>query len=137
LEGVIQLSFDSRKVIAYWRDEAEEDLKVAGHLLEKGDYSYSLFFGHLATEKILKAIYVLKKGEHAPFVHNLVRLATEAGIELSEENKKDLIRITAFHLEARYPDENRSFREKCSKDFSEHELAQIKVIYRWLKSMIP
>ena len=29
----------------YWVTEAEEALTVADHLLEKGDYSYALFFG--------------------------------------------------------------------------------------------
>ena len=41
----------------YWITEAEEALTVADHLLEKGDYSYALFFGHLSVEKLLKAIY--------------------------------------------------------------------------------
>ena len=44
-------------VKSYWIDEAEEALTVAEHLFEKGDYSSALFFGHLAIEKILKAIY--------------------------------------------------------------------------------
>jgi len=127
------LALDSGRIVAYWKDEAEEDLKVADHLFEKGDYSYSLFFGHLAIEKLLKAVFVLKKGEHAPFIHNLVRLSSEAGIDLSEKNRNDLIRITAFNLEARYPDENRSFRERCNKKFAESELMQIKDIYQWLK----
>jgi HEPN domain-containing protein len=50
-------------VKSYWIDEAEEALTVAEHLFEKGDFSYALFFGHLAIEKILKAIYVDKKKE--------------------------------------------------------------------------
>lgn len=52
---------DKQKVRKYWEEEAEEALKVANHLLEKGDYSYALFFGHLAIEKILKALYVSRR----------------------------------------------------------------------------
>ncbi|MEW6003092.1 MAG: hypothetical protein AB1638_10655 [Nitrospirota bacterium] len=29
---------------------------MAGHLFEKGDYPYALFFGHLTIEKLLKAL---------------------------------------------------------------------------------
>jgi len=72
-----------KKTIDYWLEEAEEALKVADHLFEKKDYSYSLFFGHLAVEKIIKAIYVKKRNEHAPQIHNLVRLAEQAGIAFS------------------------------------------------------
>jgi len=40
--------------VDYWIVSAENDWKVAGHLLEKGDHTYALFFGHLTLEKILK-----------------------------------------------------------------------------------
>ena len=38
---------------SYWITEAKEALTAADHLLEKGDYSYALFFGHLSVEKLL------------------------------------------------------------------------------------
>ena len=34
---------NQEEIIAYWRVEAEEALKVAYHLFEKRDYSYALF----------------------------------------------------------------------------------------------
>ncbi|MCD6344461.1 MAG: HEPN domain-containing protein, partial [Anaerolineae bacterium] len=43
--------FNTERVVTYWLAEAEEGFQVAEHLLEKGDYSYALFFGHLAVEK--------------------------------------------------------------------------------------
>lgn len=57
---------------------------MAEHLLEKRDFSYALFFGHLAVEKLLKAMYVAFKREHAPPIHNLVRPARSAEISLDE-----------------------------------------------------
>ena len=50
----------------FWLEEAEEAKRVAEHLFEKKDYSYALFFGHLAIEKLLKALYVSRKAEQAP-----------------------------------------------------------------------
>jgi HEPN domain-containing protein len=47
---------NQEEIVAYWKVEAEESLKVAHHLIEKKDYSYALFFGHLAVEKLLKAL---------------------------------------------------------------------------------
>ena len=58
-------------VAQYWIDEAEEALTILQHLFERADYSYALFFGHLAVEKLLKTAYVLQKKEHAPPIHNL------------------------------------------------------------------
>jgi HEPN domain-containing protein len=122
-----------QKTIDYWMEESTEALKVAEHLFEKQDYSYSLFFGHLAVEKILKAIYVQKKGGHAPQIHNLVRLAEQAGLVLNTEQKDSLNIITAFNLESRYPDEKRSFRIKCTEQFTSKELNKIRESLHWLR----
>jgi HEPN domain-containing protein len=130
------MSVPMQKTIDYWIEEAAEALKVAEHLFDKNDYSYSLFFGHLAVEKILKAIYVQKKGEHAPQIHNLVRLAQQAGLSLNAEQIDSLNKITAFNLESRYPDEKRSFRIKCTEQFTSMELIKIREILQWLKSTL-
>ncbi|MEW5800705.1 MAG: HEPN domain-containing protein [bacterium] len=125
---------DIQRIRNYWIEEASEALQVAWHLYEKKDYSYSLFFGHLALEKLLKAIYIIKKGEHAPYIHNLQRLAELSGIDLSDRRRDDLIKITTFNLESRYPDEERSFRKKCTNEFTKKELDQIEDVFRWLRS---
>ena len=49
------------KLRDFWLEEAAEALQVAWHLFEKEDYSYALFFGHLSVEKLLKAIYVVRR----------------------------------------------------------------------------
>jgi HEPN domain-containing protein len=122
---------------AYWVEEALEALAVADHLFEKEDYSYTLFFGHLAVEKMLKALYVIKIGEQPPYIHNLLRLAEKAAIPVAEVRRDQLIRITAYNLESRYPDDKRSFRRKCDQTFTQKELAEIKEVFEWLKSMLP
>jgi len=127
-----ELNIESIK--SYWMIEADEALNVTDHLFEKKDYSYALFFGHLAVEKILKSLYVNNKKEHAPPIHNLQRLANLAGISLDEDKTEKLILISSFNIEARYPDVKRSFREKCTKEFTLEQIRIIKDIYKWLKA---
>ena len=43
---------DIKAIESFWITEAKEALQVADHLVEKGDNSYALFFGHLAIEKL-------------------------------------------------------------------------------------
>jgi len=126
--------FDAQAVAQYWFAEAEEALTVAGHLVEKGDYSYALFFGHLAVEKELKGVHALRCGRHASPVHNLLRLAKAAGLEPDEEQTEVLLRITAFNIEARYPDPKRDFRRKCTADYAVEQMAAIREVLAWLKS---
>lgn len=120
----------------FWLEEAEEAKQVAEHLFEKKDYSYALFFGHLAVEKLLKALYVSSKAEQAPYIHNLLRLAESIELSLTDEQRDDLIRITAFNLESRYPDEKRSFRKKCTRSYTKKELTKIDEVFAWLISML-
>lgn len=126
---------DINNIKLYWVTEAEEALTVADHLLEKGDYSYALFFGHLAIEKILKGLYVERKQEHAPPIHNLQRLARLAGLNLDESKRDTLILIPSFNIEARYPDINRSFRKRCTEEYTRVQMRSIKETFKWLKMM--
>jgi HEPN domain-containing protein len=125
------------EVARYWIEEADEALTILQHLFEKGDYSYALFFGHLAVEKLIKAAYVLKNKEHAPPIHNLPRLARMAGVLLSPERKEQLVRITSFNIEARYPDLKRSFRNKCTREFAIDQINSIQDVMKWLRETIP
>jgi HEPN domain-containing protein len=129
--------FDFEKVKTYWFTEAKEALEVADHLIEKKDYSYALFFGHLAVEKLLKALYVIRCEEHAPPIHNLFRLASAAGLKPDKMKVDALIRITAFNIEDRYPDMKRAFRQKCTAEFTSREMQLIKEVFQWLKSLLP
>ena len=126
--------FDAEAVVQYWCTEAEDSLAVAGHLIEKKDYSYALFFAHLAIEKELKALHVVKQGRHAPPIHNLLRLANAVGLELDQQRINNLTLITAFNIEARYPDIKQDFRRRCTKEYTSEQMATVKEMFEWLKS---
>jgi len=126
--------FDAERVRDYWLIEAEEALRVADHLIGAKDYSYALFFGHLAVEKMLKALFVVTNNQHPPYIHNLGRLARLIGLEISEEQAKDIDLVTSFNLEARYPDEKRKFRTLCTPEYTEKQMALIKDLFQWLHS---
>lgn len=126
--------FDAPGVARHWFSEAEEALVVAGHLIEKGDYSYALFFGHLAVEKELKGLHAVRQNQHAPPIHNLLRLAKAAGLAPDETHTEVLIRITAFNIESRYPDFKRDFRRRCTPEYTAEQMTVIKEVLAWLKS---
>ena len=128
--------FEVDKVSEFWLIESEDALVVAGHLMEKTDYSYALFFGHLALEKMLKALHASRLRQHAPPIHNLLRLARALQLDLDENRVDTLIAVTAFNIETRYPDFKRSFREKCTAEYAKRQMAVIRETYEWLKSQL-
>jgi HEPN domain-containing protein len=125
---------DAQAVARYWFAEAEEALTVADHLVEKGDYSYALFFGHLAVEKELKGLHLLRRGQHAPPIHNLLRLANAAGLELDAAQTQRLLRITGFNIEARYPDFRGEWRRRCTPEYTAQQMAAIGEVLAWIRS---
>ena len=127
---------DKKSKILYWIESSEDDWKVANHLFEKGDYSYSLFFGHLTIEKMLKALYVDRREKNPPYTHSLIYLAEQVSLNLSDEQLEMLETITDFHIEARYPDEKFSFRKKCTRNFTERYFVKIKELREWLLHQI-
>ncbi|MGR3302916.1 MAG: HEPN domain-containing protein [Candidatus Scalindua sp.] len=127
---------DKEKAVSFWIESSEDDWKVSNHLFEREDYSYSLFFGHLTIEKLLKAIYVNKTGETPPYTHGLVYLSEKVSLKLTDEQLELLETITDFNMEARYPDEKFSFKKKCTKSFTEMYLSKIKEMKEWLTQKI-
>lgn len=95
---------DINKQILHWRSGAEEDLTVAKELVERGRIRHGLFFAHLAVEKILKAYVCRQTNDLAPPIHNLVRLAEKAGLNLNQEQIDLLAEMNEFNIEARYPE---------------------------------
>lgn len=120
----------------FWLISAENDWEVAGHLFEKGDYSYALFFGHLTLEKMLKAYFVLIHGGTPPLTHRLVFLAEKSGLALTSEQQELLETVTDFNLEARYPDEKFSFKKRCTREFALHYLDCIREMKAWIAKKI-
>jgi len=110
---------DKKELIRYWTESADKDFQTMIHLLEKEDFTWSLFIGHIVIEKLLKAWYVQNVSDTPPFIHDLVRLA-EKGVLFLDENQKDILdTITAFNLRARYDDYKMEFYNKCTRDFTD------------------
>lgn len=120
----------------YWLASAEKDWHVVGHLVEKKDYPYALFFGHLVLEKLLKALFVSRHDDAPPFTHRLIYLAEKSGLDLDPDQLEILEAVTDFNLEARYPDEKFSFHQRCTPGFTRDWLDKIEDMRQWLLQQI-
>jgi len=126
------MTFEVGKTIQYWLDSASYDLETGRTLLESKRYPYALFFGHLAIEKILKALVVQATNMHAPYTHSLPLLASKANVRFPESIIDQLAEYTEFHLESRYPDGKKDFYNKCTEEFTRNKFEEMEGVYRWL-----
>ena len=68
-------------------------------------YLPALFFAHLHTEKLCKALWVKNNtGNTPPKIHNLVKLLNEAKVQYSNDQMDFMNIMNNFQLEGRYPD---------------------------------
>lgn len=130
------MEFDVGKTVTYWLEGAEYDLSVADAMFQTGKYPYALFMGHLALEKLLKALVVKTTREHAPYTHSLPLLARKLTPGVPEEIEKKLVRFMEFYFEARYPEKQNKFYNKCTQGFTEQGLDEIKEVFTWLKERL-
>lgn len=104
--------------IEYWITSSKEDLNTAKILFTAKKYHHSLFFVHLALEKIIKAVNVSKKKQPALPIHDLVRLAEKATIRIDSETKLQLAEISTFNIAARYDDYKFKFYKKATEEYA-------------------
>lgn len=124
------------KLIKYWIESSDDDFDTMITMFETKRFNWSLFVGHLMIEKLLKAYYVKKTQDFPPFIHNLLRLAELAEIEMTEEQKIFLVTVTAFNMNARYDDYKMSFQKKCTLEYTMKWINELKSHRLWIKGLI-
>jgi HEPN domain-containing protein len=72
---------DIEKNFTHWITTSDKDYNTMAYLFEVKDFHWSLFIGHIVIERLLKAKIAKETGEHAPFTHDLRRLAKLSKME--------------------------------------------------------
>ncbi len=125
-----------KELILFWLEGSDRDFESMLHMFESKDYHWSLYVGHLVIEKLLKAYYIKNIDSQHPFIHNLLRIAEKSNLEITEEQKKFLVRVTTFNLRAKYQDYKNNFYKLCTKEFTEKWINEIKGFRQWIKKQL-
>ncbi|APC08776.1 HEPN domain-containing protein [Neomoorella thermoacetica] len=97
-----------------WLKEAEYDLETAEAMHKAGRYGYTVFMCHLAIEKGLKAVLAERTGTIPPKIHNLIRLAKLAQVNLGDDKKEFISILNTAAIGTRYPE----FLDQAIKRYS-------------------
>ena len=125
---------DIAKQVTYWRNGATEDWQVARELVRHRRLRQGLFFAHLALEKSLKAHVCRHTRDLAPRMHNLVRLAELAKLQLDSKQIDILAEMNAFNIEGRYPE---LLTPEPTVEETRRYMRRTKEVYTWLMSQLP
>jgi HEPN domain-containing protein len=129
-------NIEIEKIVKHWLSTSEEDYKTMLSLYESKSFHWSLFLGHVCVEKMLKALYVKVHKQHAPYIHNLFRLAELCDIKISAEYSDWLDEMTSFNINARYNDYKKEFYNQCTPEFTLMWIERIRLIRSWINQKL-
>lgn len=127
---------DKKEIIKYWLKSSDNDYQTMEYLFEGKNYPWSLFVGHIVIEKLLKAYYTKNIDTNTPYLHDLLRIAEKAKLELLEEQKDFLDTLTSFNIKARYDDYKLKFYKICTEKFATTHIAKIREFRIWIKKLL-
>lgn len=118
--------------VQYWIESSNRDRAAMETLFSNGHYLWALFVGHLVVEKVLKAYHLRFQTTPIPHIHNLLKIADGAGLDLSDAQRTFLDEVTAFNIRARYPDYKYRFYKTANREFTATYLERIREFQSWL-----
>ncbi len=127
------IPIDAEKQVAYWSEDAKEDLDVADILMAKGKFMHALFFAHLAIEKALKAHVVKATNDMPPYIHNLTRLLRLTPLKPDANTEERIAAMNRYQIHGRYFNSRES---PVGKEEADKQFAQAKEIYQWLTAQL-
>jgi len=127
---------DIEKVCQYWLSSSDSDYEVLLTLFQSRNYNWALFLGHIVLEKLMKAYFVKNNGTHAPYSHDLRLLAKKCEIGFPDDMALLLDVITSFNINARYDSFKEDFQKRCTPEFSNEWINNIKSLRQWIKEKL-
>lgn len=124
------------KAIEYWLKSSQDDFDTAKKLFGLKKYNHALFFLHLSLEKIIKAVYLFKKDEAPPLIHDLVLLSEKAEILITNEEKEKFAEISTFNIAARYDDYKLKFYKKATEEYSDLWIKNGEKLFDKIKALL-
>ena len=118
-----------REDVAEWLKIADHDIRSAASLLEDNLWPGAAYFCQQAAEKLLKTVLTEREVD-PPKTHDLVELASLAGLELTEEQRTFLTRLSDHAVRSRYP----------GAEYAETDVRQLfeetKEFFDWLRAKL-
>lgn len=125
-----------KQQVKNWLDSALYDLETAEQMYESGRYIYTIFVGHLALEKILKAKVQEVTGRLPPKTHNLRYLVKLSSLEVPENMFEFLSKLSDVSIPTRYPENFEELVEAYDKRVVRKYADKTKEVFEWMRKSL-
>ena len=118
-----------------WFLQSDYDLETAQYMLQSGRNIYCIFMCHLSLEKALKGLFVKRKNQIPPKIHDLMYFVEKLALEPEEEYLNFLIWMTRKGLTTRYTDDLTRMIKLYPRERTNQIYEQTKIIQQWIKNL--
>jgi HEPN domain-containing protein len=91
---------------------------------------------HLALEKSLKGLFEARLGRLPPKTHNLVYLASQAGVQPGAEIGMFLVKLSEASVPTRYPDSIDRLQKEYTQEVAAKIVEQTRAALQWIKTQL-
>jgi len=119
-----------------WLDSALYDLETAKHLYRSGRYIYTIFFCHLALEKILKAKVQEVTGKLPPKTHNLRYLVKLCDMDVPEDVFEFLSKLSDVSIPTRYPEDLAKLLHAYDEQTVGEYAHKTREVFEWIRKSL-
>ena len=125
-----------KQQVKNWLDSALYDLETAEQMYESGRYIYTIFVGHLALEKILKAKVQEVTGRLPPKTRNLRHLVKLSSLKVPENMFEFLSKLSDVSIPTRYPENFEELVEAYDKRVVRKYADKTKEVFEWMRKSL-
>ena len=118
-----------------WENQARYDLETAAAMFEAGRLLYVLFCCQQALEKMLKGLIAKRTRRLPARLHNLMRLADLASLEVPEDTASLFRELTVYYIQSRYPEEIEAAGNDIAPELALAVLNRTEEAFQWLSSI--
>lgn len=124
----------TEKRVRHWIEQSNEDFKTARAMFRSRRWKYTIFMCQQSIEKYLKAIYMKKKQEFPPRIHNLFRLAEMIDKACFPGNYLEFFsELSLYYIQSRYPEDIDKMEEINKKSRAREILRYTKEVLKWIQ----
>ena len=129
--GRIGMSMTIKQHVDHWLASSEESLRDMRAAFKSGRRMNAMYTGHLAVEKIFKAL-LAAQDEEIIYTHNLVTLAKRCGLSLTAAQEAELVTLNEFNIASKYASIKSAIYKRCTSKYTATWSA---VIRKWQKAI--
>ena len=127
-----------RDNIQYWVELSDYDLETAEALFQSQRFLYVGFMCHQSIEKILKAYFIHRTNDTAPYSHSLSFIAKKGGYysDFNNTQKNFIDQLEPLNIETRYPLNKERLLKSLDQVTCKQLLSKTRELQSWIKKKL-